>query len=335
MNAIERVNNRLNGKKVDRIPNLNIIMQFAAKYINVPYGKYCTDYRYLVEGNIKCCEEFGIDMVSSISDPFRETAGFGANVEILADDVPSCKEHLLQEPLDLKRLKPLDPSQSERMHDRVAAIAHYREECGGEYPILGWVEGAFAEANDLRGINNLMLDLFDEPEFVEDLLNICYEQAVLFAKAQIREGATFIGIGDAVASLIGPELYQQYAFPLEKRLIQDIHALGAKAKLHICGNTTALLPYMVQTGADVIDIDHMVDLAKAVEATGYGQFISGNFDPVTVLLQGSAQDVQQAVHRCMEIGRDKIFMSAGCEVPKFTPPENLKAVAQALLTYSC
>jgi len=55
-----RVFRRINGKTVDKIPNLNIIMTFAANFIKVPYKKYVTDFRYLVEGNIACCEKFGI-----------------------------------------------------------------------------------------------------------------------------------------------------------------------------------------------------------------------------------------------------------------------------------
>ena len=96
MNSIERVEKRLRREPVDRVPNLNIIMQFAARYIGVPYGKYCTDHRYLVDGNIKCCREFGIDMVSAISDPFRETSGLGGNVVILEDDVPRCTDSLIR-----------------------------------------------------------------------------------------------------------------------------------------------------------------------------------------------------------------------------------------------
>ncbi len=71
------------GKLVDKIPNLNILMLFAAKFIGVPYKKYVTDYGYLVEGNIKSCDKFGIDVLSTISDPFRETFDFGANVTFL------------------------------------------------------------------------------------------------------------------------------------------------------------------------------------------------------------------------------------------------------------
>lgn len=331
MNSMERVENRLKRQPVDKVPNLNIIMQFAAKHIGVPYGKYCTDHRYLVEGNIKCCHDFGIDMVSAISDPFRETAGFGANVVILEDDVPRCTDHLIQDYGDVKKLKPIDPSASERMNDRLKAVSMYKQECGGEFPILGWVEGAFAEANDLRGMYNIMIDLHKAPGFVAELVEISLEQAILFARQQIREGAQFIGVGDAAASLVSPKTYRELILPAEKRLINEIHKNGARAKLHICGNTTALLDLMAESGADIIDIDHLVDLQTAMEKLSEKALVCGNFDPVSVLLDGDVETVKANVRRCLEIGKDRIIMSAGCEVPKFTPPENLKAVADALM----
>jgi MtaA/CmuA family methyltransferase len=331
MNSKERVFNWLSGNKVDRVPNLNMIMQFAAKYINVPYGTYCKDYRYLVEGNIKCCNDFGIDMLSVISDPFRETSGFGANVIMNTDDVPSCQDHYIREYKDIKKLKIVNPSESERMLDRIKAVALYKETCGNDFGILGWIEGPFAEACDLRGLSNIMLDMFDEPEFVKELMEICLEQGILFAEQQILAGAEFIGIGDAAASLVGFEIYNDFIFPMQKKLINEIQKRGAKVKLHICGNTTCILDGLAQTGADIIDIDHLVDLKTAIDKIGSVAFVCGNFDPVSVLLQGNPDSVQQAVKNCIDIGKDRIFISAGCEIPKYTPHQNLKAVHQALV----
>lgn len=330
MDSIERVEKRLKHQPVDRVPNLNIIMQFAARYIDVPYGKYCTDYRYLVEGNITCCRNFGIDMVSAISDPFRETAGFGASVNIMEDDVPRCTDPLIKNYGYIQKLKPTDPEGSERMYDRLRAISLYQQECGDEFPILGWVEGAFAEANNLRGMYQLMYDIHKEPEFVKELVDICLEQSILFAKAQIREGAHFIGIGDAAASLVSPKFYREVVLPAEKKLIDAIHEEGAKVKLHICGNTTKLLALMAESGAEIIDIDHLVDLKTAVETIGGKALVCGNFDPVSVLLEGDPETVRTHVRNCLAIGGSEIIISAGCEVPKFTPPENLKAVDEAL-----
>ncbi len=330
MNSRERVEKRLRREPVDKVPNLNILMQFAARYIQVPYSKYCTDYRYLVEGNLKCCHDFGIDMVSAISDPFRETSGFGANVVILEDDIPQCTDYLIKEYADIKKLKPVDPFMSERMSDRVKAISLYQQVCGSEMPILGWVEGAFAEANDLRGMYRLMYDLHKEPGFVEELVEICLEQSILFAREQIKEGAQYIGIGDAAASLVSPKTYRDLVLPAEKRLIDEIHKSGAAAKLHICGNTTALLELMSESGADIIDIDHLVDLSVALDKIGNRAVVCGNFDPVSILLEGDVSMVKDHVKKCITIGKDNIIISAGCEVPKYTPYENLRAVSEAL-----
>ena len=37
---------------------------------------------------------------------------------------------------------------------------------------------------------------------------------------------------------------QEYAFAYDKAIVDDVHSLGAKVKLHICGNITALLPQL-------------------------------------------------------------------------------------------
>jgi len=330
MTPYERVMNRLEGKPVDLIPNTNIVMQFAAREIGISYSTYVTDYRKLVEANLVCCERYGIDMVSTISDPFREASDRGAAVKILSDDVPACHDFLIQKPADLQKLVLVDPTTSPRMGDRVKACALYKQTSGRQYPILGWVEGPLAEACDLRGINEIMMDFFDEPEFVEDLLQNCYDQALLFAKAQIEAGADFIGIGDAAASLIGPQLYERYVFPLEKQLIEEIHRWGARAKLHICGNIRDLLPLLALTGADMIDIDFMVPLAEVDQVLAGRNAPSGNVDTVKILQQGTPEQVRTAVKTCVAEGGDLLFLAAGCEVPKFTPPENLLAFAEVL-----
>jgi MtaA/CmuA family methyltransferase len=329
MTPYERVFSRLAGKPVDRIPNLNIVMTFAAKYIGASYGKYAKDYHCLVEGNLAVCDRFGIDMLSAISDPCRETADLGANIVFPEDGVPQCKDFLLKEYSDIRKLSVRNPLESERMLDRIRAIKLFKSEASQRYPILGWVEGAFAQANDLRGMTALMADIYLEPEFVEELLGICIEQEIAFAEEQANAGADFIGIGDAAASLVGPSVYESLILPCEKKLVDAIHAAGAKAKLHICGNTGKLLDLMPRTGADIIDVDWMVDFGKAAEAFGTHS-LCGNFDPVGVLLRGSADMVRSAVHGCISVARSNTFIAAGCEVPRDTPEENLLAVMEAL-----
>jgi len=329
MTPYDRTYRRMAGEVVDRLPNQNILMAFAARYIGSTYDRLAQDYRVLVEGNLRAIEAFHIDWASAISDPMREASAFGAVVEFPYDRVPYSPTPLLASYADWAKLRLWDPWEQERPRDRLQAIQLYRQRVGGYYPIVGWVEGAAAEAADLRGVSALMEDMLTEPQAVRDLLELCTQAAIRFAIAQVEAGADMIGIGDAVASLMSPRLYREFALPYEQRIIRAIHDSGAQAKLHICGNTSRHLPDMAKTGADIVDIDWMVDMGEAVRALN-GHSANGNYDPVGVLYQGSPDDVAQAVRRCLAVADGRSMISAGCEVPADTPHENLLAHYEAL-----
>ena len=329
MNSKERVIARINNQPVDRIPNLNILMFFVTKEMGIPYSEYCQDYRKLVQGNIDCMRKYGIDTVSTISDPMRECADMGMEVVFPTDGVPHEKEFFIREKSDLLKLKPVPPGR--RMTDRILAVDLFKKEIGNEFPIIGWVEGSFAMAADLRGVNNFLMDLYEDPEFTTDLLEICLEQAILFARAQIEAGADIIGVGDAIASVAGPLAYQYMGgLQYEERLLKAIREAGGMTKLHICGNTTPFLELLPAQYCDILDVDWMVPIDRAAALHGNITCINGNYDPVAVLLQGSVQDVKDAVQACASVGGIKYTCSAGCEVPKHTPPANLMAVHEAL-----
>ncbi len=332
MNSYDRVFNAMQGKKIDRLPNMNIVMLFAAKLLGVPYSRYVTDYKILTKGVLLCHEKFGIDPLCVISDPMREAEGMGAKVIVPEDGVPYSPENLIQDISDISKVKPVDPTSAARMNDRLEAIRFLKERAGKDAPVIGWVEGAVAESCDLMGVTEFMMNLFDYPEEIHHLLEICTEQAVWFAKDQIEAGADIIGIGDAASSLIGPDFYEEFALPYQQKLIKAIRDMGSYSKLHICGDLNPVLDLVAQTGADIIDLDHMVDMKKAIEAFPQEIAITGNFDPVSVLLQSDIDGIKKAVRDCIEIAGDRRYLvSAGCEVAKDTPPENLLAVHQVLL----
>ena len=330
MNSYQRVMRRLRGETVDRPPNFDIMMTFAAHYVGQPLSRYYLDYRVLCAANLAVQQDFSLDIVQAISDPYREAVDFGLEVEFPEDNLPMRKAPLLSEPAGLNKLKPPDPSTGRRMSDRLAAVHYLRGQVGGEVPVMGWVEGALAEAADLRGDTALMLDLYDRPRWLHDLLEICTEVAITFARAQIEAGADIIGLGDAIASQISPPMYQEFALPYEQRIFAAVHEMGALARLHICGDTTHVLPLMAQNGADIIDLDWMVDIRLAAETLGDYPVICGNFDPVAIMLQGTPEQVREATMHCLRWGGRRIISGAGCEVPDGTPHENLLAQTRAL-----
>ncbi len=329
MQSLQRLQNLQSGKPVDRVLNFDIFMMRAAHHIGAPLSKYYLDYRVLCEANLAVLKEFDLDIVQAISDPYREAVDTGLEVEFPTDNLPLSKKPLIVEPNDLGNVRFPVQNFGARMTDRLEGIRAMREQVGDEVPVMGWVEGALAEAADLRGMTNIMRDLAKRPAWLKELLEKCVEVEIAFACAQIDAGAHMIGLGDAVASLISPHMYREFALPYEQRIFEAIKAKGGIPRLHICGNTTHLLKDMAQSGAQIVDIDSMVDMRQAAEALD-GIIICGNLNPVSIFLQGSPDQVREGVFTNAAVGYARWISAGGCEIPDQTPAENLHAQSQAL-----
>lgn len=335
MNAFERYMAVLNGERPDVLPRLPILMGFAARFIGTDYASFASDWRVLVEANVRCAEKFGFEQLSAISDPYRETQGFGAEIEYVKDGVPRCVKPPLEDTKDLAILKDPDPYSSVRMLDRVKAIEAYAKQFRGKYSIMGWIEGPAAEAADLRGVTTFLFDLMDDPEFSRRLMMLCTDVGIRFAEAQLKAGADTIGMGDAIASQLSPGLYRELVWPLERRLIDAIHSMGGKVRLHICGNTTHLLPHFRELGADIIDLDWQVDMKEARRILGRGVALCGNLDPVNAVQESTPEEIRRRVRELYDTVGDPYMIGAGCEIPVGTPHENLKALCAEIEPHPC
>ena len=328
MTPYERYINTLKGEKLDFVCRTPILMQFAAEFIDSDYAAFASDHKTLVEANIRCADFFGIDQLSCISDPYRETHGFGSEITYMKNSPPR-STHPLAEDKDFNQLLTPDPLTSERMFDRVSAARLFRKKIGYEYSVLGWAEGPAASAATLRDTSNFLMDLILDEQYACDLMDLCLETSILFAKAQVEAGADTIGIGDAIASQVSPELYENLILPREKKLVNAIKETGAYVKLHICGNITHLLNGISTLDIDILDVDHMVDFSY-VRSLFPKTTLSGNIDPVSGVLSGNPESIREKVLSDYKLVGNKYLVNAGCEIPSGTPNENLKALCEPI-----
>ena len=330
MNGLERVTAKIHGEVCDRLPFMPITMMFAAGLAGVPYGRYAADGEILAEVQLRTAEEFGFDHVSTISDPAREVSDLGGAIEWFEDQPPAIRGDapILGEKTALKTLVVPDPEAPGRMSDRVRGVRALARRAGSDLMVEGWVEGPCAMAADLRGMSPLMLDFFDDPEFVNDLMDFSVRMEMRFAAVQVAAGATLIGVGDAAASLIGPKIYTEFVLGWEQRLVESIHALGVPVRLHICGNTKRIVRGMGETKCDSIDLDFLTSLSEGRAAMGPDQVLLGNLDPVRTLRDGTPDSVYAAIAECHAQAGSPYIVSAGCEVPRGTPVENIRAMAR-------
>jgi MtaA/CmuA family methyltransferase len=328
MTGRERILGLFEGRAVDHLPLMPITMMFAASRIGAKYRDYVTDHRVLSEAQLRTAETFGFDYVSVISDPAREASDLGAAIEWFDDQPPAIIESraLLSSKAALARLQVPDPHAGPRMSDRVRGVALLKQRAGRDRLVEGWVEGPCAMGADLRGINTLMLDFFDDPGFVRELFDFAVRMELDFARAQVEAGADLIGVGDAAASLVGPALYREFVWPFEERLVDGLHALGTRVRLHICGRTRKLFDGMGLLGADIVDLDYFAPVGEARQAMGPDQVLLGNVEPVGVLRNSTPEAIAAAVAECHRQAGPRFIVGAGCEVVRDTSEANLRAM---------
>jgi len=330
MNKKQLYSDLLAGKKdKERVFFRPILMHFAARFNNTTYGKFASDYKTLVESNIRSMDYFDTDMVSLISDPYRETSAFGAPIVFIEEGVPRCLKHIVKTIDDVKTLPSPDVYKSERTLDRIKGAEYFQKLLKGSVPVSGWIEGPLAEACDLTGVSEMLLLLMMDPDFSNTLMDKCMNTARDFAKAQIEAGCDLIGIGDAICSQIDKNTYDLYVKQRHRELISFIHNCGASVKLHICGNTTHLLESFRDLDADIIDLDWQLDLDRSREILGNKIVIGGNINPV--LVQDKTEEEVYLLSKTLvdKFKDQKYLLAAGCEISVLTPHRNLSAMRRA------
>ena len=220
------------------------------------------------------------------------------------------------------------------------AIRLVRRELGESVAIRSPGTGPFALASYLVGTQRWLMQVglvqgqlpdANEPA-VRRALELATEALIRFGRACRDAGADIIHCGDSLAScdMISPQTYRQFAFPYQQKVFQAWREYGIQGSLlHICGNSTPVLEDYRDTGADLVEIDHKVDLAHAKRTIGDRVVLIGNVNPVAELLQGTRASVRAAAERCIaEAGPTAFILGSGCLVPRRTPLENVRELVQ-------
>lgn len=336
MDSRERFLKAIRGEPVDRVPLFPLLMFFAADRAGLNYREYATNGRALAEAQLKMLERWGLDAITACSDAFRLPADLGGEMIYPDDRTPSLAEPLVRSESDLARLGKPDPARTgSRMNDRLEAVRQMARAAGDRCIVVGWVEMPFAEACNLCGMGEFMVAILERPSFAHRVLEFVTELEIEFGRAQIEAGAEMIGAGDAAASMLSSEQFAEFAAPYERRVIEGIREAGALVKLHICGETSHLLDLMADVGADLYNVDHMVDLAAAKQAYGARRrCLKGNLDPVEQIMRSTPEWCETLCHECISIAGPRGYMlSGGCEIPAATPDEVFEAFCRAPKTY--
>lgn len=337
MNSRQLVFKTLNGEEVPRWPCGPLAVHFCARDMGISIRQYSLDAQLLADSVLSYYDKYRPDAVWISSDTWVTAEAMGAPVRSPGEDEPMAGDNdgVIHTPSDLDAIPDPDPFSQGRQPLMLDAVLRVKQALGDDVFIVACFDQApFSLACAVGGISDIMIKTLSDPEFVCALVERCADYATAYAQALASVGADMLSTGDSPAGLVGPDLFQQFCLPSEQRVFQELkNSTDCKLSLHICGDATEILPHMVQSGAHVLELDHLVDIEQACAVVPEEIAIWGNLDPVGVLMTGNEQRVaaeaKDVLEKVAAADRRRFVLSSGCTLAPATPAENLKALMSA------
>jgi uroporphyrinogen decarboxylase len=334
MTPKERITAWKAGQPYDRIPCGVSVGEQAAKLAGFGPKDYPLSPANSAKVQITAYKKFGQETVSG---------GFNLADEVIKKLVLQTGETLkpgefpLKNKKNISKLEILEPLQTRSFLKGVETLQILLDAVGDEVPAGTHINGPMTFAGRLRGAEDLMRDIYYDPEFVHELLDLCVKITIPFVRELAKYDVT-ISIMDPVSSgsLIGPKIFNTFSYPYQKQLIKEISDTSRPPNLHICGNINNILEYMADSGAGLImNIDELVDLENVKQKIGHKIAFSGNLRSVDSVLLGTPQTVEENVKECLRKAWDspKGYIVSLDGLPKAAPAENVHAIFDAVRKY--
>ena len=198
--------------------------------------------------------------------------------------------------------------------------------------ISSW--GPLTTAGHLVGTEELMYSFATDPDDAKKIIKYVADFNAEAYKIELEQGGLecldFMSVAEPSASgdLISPKMFQEFAMPYDMKEHKTMRSMGMKTMLHICGNTTANLPFMIKCGSNAISVEQTVDPYEIVKVADDKVAMLGNIGPIKPLWQGTPEMVIKDAERCIDAGFRMI--APGCSFVPMTPKENILAMTNTI-----
>jgi len=275
----------------------------------------------------KLVERFAPDMIFPMMDLSVEAGAIGLQIRYPLEESASVEFHPVQHVSDLDQYKVLDPMYDARVRSYLETMHFMARNLKGVTRGT-YVIGPFTLAGLMIGASQIAVATIEDPNLVYATLNYAEDVITRYAKELVNEGAELVAILEPTATFLSPKAYIQFSGNYIDRIARRLDAMTV---LHICGDTTRLVPAMGQTQVQGLSLDSMVDFAQAALKIPPEMVLIGNIDPVSVMVNATPDGVYQATQTLLAqmAPFDNFVLSTGCDLPQETPLENLAAFMAA------
>ncbi len=332
----------------DRVPVVTQMHEFAMKELGVTATEFYTTPEILASGTLEIQEKYGIDVPVLDYDVYNiEAEALGQTVQYSDRDMPDVDrtKPLIRDRHDLKKIKTPDFDADGRFASVIETIRIFRKLIGGAEITLRFC-APFSLAANIRGFEPLIMDMYDDPDFVKSLLDRIVEEVlapwVLKLKKEFPHVKNISG-DDAAGSLpiVSPDIIRDWIVPYILRLRE------------LCG-TEVYVPNWVgekylKIPQEMLDLKYQVcpgfveGQDPDVEELGptlYKEYANQKGVPL-ILGIGAAfmalktpKEISDRVRHYIEVGgKDGRFALLLCNLGATTPPVNVQAAIDAVHKY--
>ncbi len=238
----------------------------------------------------------------------------------------------LQKP-DLRDYRFPDPSMEYRFEDIGAWCEankeHYRIVFTGDL----WERATF-----MRGMENLLYDIVDNPRFVRSLLRgiadyVLAMMQTLLTRFEFECIALSDDYGTQRGMLMSPDTWRSFIKPL----LEEIYALGKKHNRHVfhhtCGHVVPIVPDLIEIGLDILHPiqPEAMDIFQLKREYGRDVTFCGGLRTQDLLPYGTPAEVRAEVEMLKAtMGRGGGYiLEPGITIQADVPLENILALIEA------
>lgn len=282
---------------------------------------------------------------------YYEAAWYGCKVEFPEHEVPFAMPLLDDDNKNMLFEKGIpDPfggfmEKAKIYYDKFYELSKNKLICGHKIKDIGaWftgTDGMFTIACELRGAENICIDMYEDPDYYHQLMDFLTESTIhrmkswrkYMGKPEIEKAFWF---ADDSILLLSNETYIEFVLPYHKKLANALSTLEDRGGVHLCGDATRhfktirdeLNIYHFDTGFPVNHRELCLELGDEVTIQG---------GPPAQLIKGGTIDQidiesKRIIESVKHISKKFVFRE-GNDIPPYTPLKNIQALYDACRKY--
>lgn len=243
-------------------------------------------------------------------DRFRDVFGVVWNRSV-DKDIGNVESPQLTEP-KLGSYEFPDPLSSRFYADIPMKIEKYPD----RFRVFGIGFSLYERAWTLRGMENLMMDFFDHPDFVHELLRSITDYNIAQVEKALEYDIDAVHFGDDWGQQqglqMGPAIWHEFIYPELKRMYGVVRAAGKYVSIHSCGDVDELFDDLIGIGLNCFNPfqPEVMDISSLVARYRGRLSFHGGLSTQRILPYGTPQEVAAETRRLIELGKEGSYIFA-------------------------